>query len=173
MYLVHLAEQNKRHGRLPLVDAIMSTRLASNYSTYWPIYGLKSNCIDSTIDRPNPYAITPPQVIRTTPISPTTARQHQLHQDVLPLLMRSRGYSLCCDFQCIHGFIARRCNVTLLSGTSSYLLLVPLAPPQVRGQIRRKGIRGGRPFVSLALIALPVRNSKRGKTKKKNESPGG
>ena len=101
-------------------DAIMSTRLASNYSTYWPIYGLKSNCIDSTIDRPNPYAITPPQVIRTTPISPTTARQHQLHQDVLPLLMRSRGYSLCCDFQCIHGYVARRWNVTLLSGTRSY-----------------------------------------------------
>ena len=35
--------------------------------------------------------------------------------------MPSRGYALCCDFQCIHGFIARRWNVTLLSGTSSYL----------------------------------------------------
>ena len=34
--------------------------------------------------------------------------------------MRSRGYALCCEFQCVHGIIARRWNVTLLSGTSSY-----------------------------------------------------
>ena len=40
--------------------------------------------------------------------------------DVFPSLMRSRGYALCCDLRCIHGFIARRWNVTLLSATSSY-----------------------------------------------------
>ena len=34
--LVRLAEQNKCHGRLPLVDAIMSTCLVSKYSAYWP-----------------------------------------------------------------------------------------------------------------------------------------
>ena len=112
MYLVHLAEQNKRHGRLPLVDAIMSTRLASNYSTYWPIYGLRKNCMDFTIHRLNPYATTPPQAIRTIPIS------HQLTNysshakasftDAFPLLMRSLTYALCCSFQCIHVFVARR-----------------------------------------------------------------
>ena len=53
---VQLAEQSKRHGHLPLDDAIMSTRLASNYPTYWPIYGIKKNCMDFTIDRLNPYA---------------------------------------------------------------------------------------------------------------------
>ena len=48
----------------------MSTRLASNYSTYWPIYDLKKNRMDFTIDRLNPYAAMPPQVIPT----PTTTR---------------------------------------------------------------------------------------------------
>ena len=42
--------------------------------------------------------------------------------DVFPLFMRSRGYALCCDFQGIHGFIARKWNVALFSGTSSYAL---------------------------------------------------
>ena len=36
--LVRLAEQNKWHGPLPLVHAIMPTRLVSNNSAYWPIY---------------------------------------------------------------------------------------------------------------------------------------
>ena len=60
----------------------MSTRLVSNYSTYWPIYGLKKNCMDFTIDRLNPYATTPPQVIRTLPTSHELqlARQNQLHR---------------------------------------------------------------------------------------------
>ena len=82
--LVHLAEQNKRHGRLPLVDAIMSIRLASNYSPHWPIYGLKNNCTDFTIDRLNPYATTPPQAIRAIPIPHQLrlARQNQLHRCV-------------------------------------------------------------------------------------------
>ena len=34
--LVRLTERNKCHGRLPLVDAIMSTCLVSKYSAYWP-----------------------------------------------------------------------------------------------------------------------------------------
>ena len=62
----------------------MSTRLASNYSTYWPIYGLKKSCTDFTIDRLDPYATTPPQVIRTVPISHQLqlAHQNQLHRCV-------------------------------------------------------------------------------------------
>ena len=73
---------NKCHGRLPVVDAIMSRRLASMFSTYWPIYGLKKECIDFTMDRLNPDATTPPQVVRTIPISHQLqlAPQNQLHQ---------------------------------------------------------------------------------------------
>ena len=58
--------------------------LASNYSTSWPIYGLNNNWMDFTIDRLNPYATPPPQVIRTIPIShqlPLTP-QNQLHRCV-------------------------------------------------------------------------------------------
>ena len=40
--LVRLAEQTKWHGPLPLVHAIMSTRLVSNNSAYWPIFGLNT-----------------------------------------------------------------------------------------------------------------------------------
>ena len=94
--------------------------LASNYSTYWPIYGLNNNWMDFTIDRLNRYATTPPQVIRTIPISHQLHLARQNQTDVFPLLMRSRGYALCYDFQCIHGLIARRWNVALSSGTSSY-----------------------------------------------------
>ena len=62
----------------------MSRRLASNYSTYWPICGLKKICMDFTEDRLNPYATTPPQVIRTLPISrqQRLVPQNQLHRCV-------------------------------------------------------------------------------------------
>ena len=39
---VWLAEKSKCQGRLRLVDNIMKTRLASDYSTYWPTYALKT-----------------------------------------------------------------------------------------------------------------------------------
>ena len=63
-----------------LVDAIMSTRLPPNHSTCWPIYGVKKNCVDFTIDRLNLYATTRPQVIRTKPISshPTVGLRENL-----------------------------------------------------------------------------------------------
>ena len=67
--LVRLAERDKWHGRLPLVDAIISICLVSKYSAYWPIYGLNTNDIDFTIGSLNPYEITPPQAIRTMTIS--------------------------------------------------------------------------------------------------------
>ena len=67
--LVRLTERNKCHGRLPLVDAIMSTCLVSKYSAYWPIDGLNTNHVHITIGRLNPYEITPPQAIRTMPTS--------------------------------------------------------------------------------------------------------
>ena len=82
---VQLAEQSKRHGHLPLDDAIMSTRLASNYSVYWPFYGLRKKiCTEFTIYQFNPYqyATTPPQVTLTIPIyhELKLAHQNQLHR---------------------------------------------------------------------------------------------
>ena len=48
-----------------------------------------------------------------THISPTTARTPKPASPMCSfLLMRSRGYALCCDFQCIHVF-SRRWNVAL------------------------------------------------------------
>ena len=69
-----------------LVDAIMSTRLASNYSTYGTMYGLKKNRMDFARDPQisTRYAARYPQVIRSIPISHQLqlARQSQLHQCV-------------------------------------------------------------------------------------------
>ena len=74
-----------------LVDSIiMSTRLliASKNSTCSRVYGLKTSCMDFTVDRLNPYARTPPQVIRTIPISHELqlARQNQLHLLYVPFV---------------------------------------------------------------------------------------
>lgn len=110
--LVQLAEHNKCHRHLPLVDTIMLTRLASSYSTYWPIYDLNNNFLDFTISRYNPYryATTPPQVIRTIGMSRELqlqlARRNQL---------RRCGNALCFSFQVntIHCFVSRRWNGTL------------------------------------------------------------
>ena len=99
--LVRLAEQSKCHGRLPLVNAIMSTILVSNYSSYWPIYGRNTNYIDFTMGMQNPYEVTPPHVIRTMPISrehryrTTCTRQSIFITDMFPLFVRSCRYLRC------------------------------------------------------------------------------
>ena len=82
--VVRVAEQNRWHGRRPLVDAIMSTCLLLKYSAYWPIYALNTNYIDFTIWSLNTYGITPPQAIRTMPISRELqlARQKSLRRCV-------------------------------------------------------------------------------------------
>ena len=46
--LVRLTEQNKCHGRLSLVDAIMSTSLVSKYSAYWLIPGIQAEYTNYT-----------------------------------------------------------------------------------------------------------------------------
>ena len=99
----------------------MSTRLASNHLTCWPIYGLKY-CMDFSIDLLNPCATTPSQAIRTIPIA------YQLQPELQKQLHRCVHFGDVVAWICvvlwlgIHGFIARTWNVTLLSGTSSYVL---------------------------------------------------
>lgn len=83
--LSRLEENNKGHRRLPLVDTIMSTRLASDL-TYsgWPINGLqKHGSMAFSIVRLNPYAITPSQVLRTI----HTSHELQLFYRCVPLLV--------------------------------------------------------------------------------------
>ena len=104
--LVRLAERSKSHGSLPLADVITSTRLSSNHSTYWPIDALKKNRRDFTTDPSGLYATTPPQVIRTTPVSHELhlARQNQLHRWVSPWRQGHVDNALCRDFQHIRCF---------------------------------------------------------------------
>ena len=61
--------------------------------------------MDFTIDLLNPYATTPPQVIRAIPISHELqlARQNQLHHWCVPFVDGVTRICLRCDFQCIHG----------------------------------------------------------------------
>ena len=57
--LAQLAEQNKSRTSAPCWCDLVNTYIwyvASNYSTYWPIYGLKKNLYGFTVDRSNPYA---------------------------------------------------------------------------------------------------------------------
>lgn len=63
---------------------IMSKGLASSYSRYWSICGLKKNPMNFSIDGFNPHATTPPQSTRSIPISHDVqgARRKQLYRCV-------------------------------------------------------------------------------------------
>ena len=120
---VQLTEHNKRHGRLPIIGAILSRRLASNYSTFWPIYGLKKNLygfyyrpIKSLRNNASPSSTNSVAISHQLQLVP----QNQLHRSVPFADAVTWICAVFYDFQCIHGFIARRWNVTLLSGTSAY-----------------------------------------------------
>ena len=87
----------------PLWDSII---VYCSYATYY---------MEFILDRLNPYATTPLQVNRTIPIYHELSSQAKTSfTDVFSLLMRSRGYALRCDFQCTHGFIARRWDVAFI-----------------------------------------------------------
>ena len=77
----HTNKRARGHGRLPLVDAIISRRLA----IVDVCYCLNKSCMVVINDRLNPYAATPPQVIRTMPLSHLLqlARQKQIRRHVL------------------------------------------------------------------------------------------
>ena len=140
--LVRLAEQNKWHGPLPLVHAIMSTRLVSNNYAQWPIYGLDTNCMDFNVGIQNPYEITPPQVVRIMPISHELqlARRKSFHQCVSLVHAVMWTHLVLKTLTCIV-FIARRRNFTHFPGTSfrtsycsyfSGLACIVVFPYQVR-----------------------------------------
>lgn len=68
--LYHSQQKNRYHGHLLLVDAITSTRLASNVETPSPpTYGLKINHADSSVGRLKPNVATPLKVARANPLS--------------------------------------------------------------------------------------------------------
>ena len=72
--LLRLAEQHKWHGPLPLVHAIMSTRLVSNISACWPIYGLNTNYIDFNVGIQSLWNNASPTNTNNAHISRTTTR---------------------------------------------------------------------------------------------------
>ena len=115
--LVRLAKQSKWHWPLALVDAIVPTRLVSNSSAYWPIYGMNANYIDFKVGI-NPYEITPRQVIRIMPISYELQLVRRKYFDpCVPLVnavmwIHSALKALTCTV-----FIARRWNFTHFPGT--------------------------------------------------------
>ena len=111
--LARLAEQNKWHGPLALVRAIMSTRLVSNNSAYSPMYGLNTNDIDFNVGMRNPYEITPPQVIRIMPISHDLqlARRKSFHRCV-PLVHAAMWIHLALKMSTGTVFNARRWSFT-------------------------------------------------------------
>ena len=110
-----------------------------NYSTYWPIYGLPGiYCLHTKLyeyiskGNINPYATTPPQVIRTMSISRELqlARQKTLFSDVcVPLVHGGMWMSLLVVFKksTYSVFIARRWNLMCVAGTSSYEGMVSAA----------------------------------------------
>ena len=67
---------------------------------------------------------------------------------VFPLVMRPRWYALCCDFQCIHGFVPRRWHVTPLAVTSSYRSRVHNACQQAVDQVELLWYGLGRPVIT-------------------------
>ena len=94
------AKESKCHWRLPLVDAIMSTHVVSNGSTYWPLYGL--NTYGLFLDSSNPYGTTHSFPSNTNQSISRELRIARLNRNntsftarCVPSLMRWRGYALC------------------------------------------------------------------------------